>query len=144
VGGYNGRGEYVLRIETWDDDAVTVVRPEDRLDILGYLELEDCLGRLLQHGRSRLVLDLEDASFISSSALGVISRFWADCTRAGGTLVIARPSREAVNYLRLGGVEEIVESFSSIEDAVVAASGGATNHDPPRGDPKKRQGDART
>jgi hypothetical protein len=58
--------------------------------------------------------------------------------------VIARPSREAVNYLRLGGVEEIVESFSSIEDAVVAASGGATNHDPPRGDPKKRQGDART
>jgi anti-anti-sigma factor len=110
-----------MRIETEDRGAVTVVRPEDRLDIVGYLELEDCLGGLVARGHSRLVLDLSEATFINSATLGVISRFWADCARAGGVLVIAEPSREARNFLRLGEVDELIDVFPTTAEAVAVA-----------------------
>ena len=115
-----------MNIETEDRGSVTVIRPEDRLDIVGYLELEECLGGLLRRGRNRLVLDLIEATFINSATLGVMSRFWADCARAGGVLVLARPSREARNFLRLGDVDELIDVFPTIEEAVeVAARRGA-------------------
>jgi len=111
-----------MRIETEDVGGVTVIRPEDRLDIVGYLELEECLGRLLERGRSRLVLDMVEATFINSATMGVIGRFWADCARAGGVLVIARPSREARNFLRLGEVDHLVEVFAGLPEAIEAAA----------------------
>jgi anti-sigma B factor antagonist len=110
-----------MRIDIDHDDQVTIVRPEDRLDIVGYLELEECLGDRLREGRTRLVLDLEEATFINSSALAVMSRFWADCARAGGTLVIARPSREARNFLRLGDLDDLIDIYPTLEEAVQAA-----------------------
>ena len=120
-----------MRIETDDRGTVTVIRPEDRLDILGYLELEECLGSLLQRGRNRLVLDLADTTFINSTALGVVSRFWADCARSGGVLVIAQPSREARHFLRLGEVDELVDVFATLDQAVeVAAQRGAPGAPP--------------
>ncbi len=110
-----------MRINVEERESVTVIRPEDRLDIVGYLELEECLGGLIARGRSRLVLDLQEATFINSAALGVISRFWADCAKAGGVLVIARPSREARNFLRLGAVDELIDVLPTIEEAVETA-----------------------
>lgn len=110
-----------MNIETQDRGPVTVVRPEDRLDIVGYLELEECLSGLLERGRPRLVLDLEEATFINSTALAVMSRFWADCARSGGALVIARPSREAKNFLRLGNIDDLIDVFPTLEEAVEAA-----------------------
>ncbi len=111
-----------MRIEIEHRGAVTIIRPEDRLDIVGYLELEECLAERLAEGRSRLVLDMEEATFINSSALAVMSRFWADCARAGGILVICRPSEEAKNFLRLGGLDNLVDVFELLDDAVQAAA----------------------
>jgi anti-sigma B factor antagonist len=117
-----------MKIDVEQHGAVTVVRPEDRLDIVGYLELEDCLAEQLEKGRTRLVLDLEEATFINSSAMGVMSRFWADCARVGGVLLIARPSREARNFLRLGDLDDLIEVYSTVEEAVkVAASRGTAS-----------------
>jgi anti-sigma B factor antagonist len=111
-----------MRIDVEEISEVTVVRPEDRLDIVGYLELEELMARLLERGRSRLVLDLVEATFINSGALAVMSRFWADCARAGGVLVIARPGREARNTLRLGEVDQLIDVFRKLDDAVRAAA----------------------
>ena len=110
-----------MKIELQDRGPVTIVRPEDRLDIVGYIELEECLGVLLARGRNRLVLDLVEATFINSTALGVLNRFWVDCSQAGGILVIARPSREARSFLRLGEVDELIDVFNTIDEAVAAA-----------------------
>jgi anti-anti-sigma factor len=110
-----------MRIEVEQSGTVTVVRPEDRLDIVGYLELEECLTEVISKGCSHLVLDLEEATFINSSALAVLSRFWGDCARAGGVLMIARPSREARNFLRLGELDDLIEIFDSLDEAVRAA-----------------------
>ena len=106
-----------MKIEVEERGPVTVIRPEDRLDIVGYLELEECLASSLRAGRSRLVLDLEEATFINSSALAVMSRFWADCAQAGGALAIARPSREARNFLRLGELDDLIEIYATVEEA---------------------------
>jgi len=111
-----------MHIEIDHRGSVTIIRPEDRLDIVGYLELEECLLDRLKEDRNRLVLDLEEATFINSSALAVMSRFWADCARAGGTLVIARPSGEARKFLRLGNLDNLMDIFEDLEDAVDAAA----------------------
>jgi anti-sigma B factor antagonist len=110
-----------MRIDIQEREGVMILRPEDRLDIVGYLELEEVLAEQLRRGNSRLVLDLEEATFINSSALAVLSRFWADCARVGGALVVARPSREASNFLRLGDLHELMEVHPTLEAAVGAA-----------------------
>ena len=121
-----------MRIDVEELGEVTIIRPEDRLDIVGYLELEELMSRQLERGRTRLVLDLEEATFINSGALGIMSRFWADCARAGGALVIARPGREARNILRLGEVDHLIDIFRDLEEAVKAAAarGGTTTTTP--------------
>jgi anti-sigma B factor antagonist len=110
-----------MKIQTAEHGSVTVVRPEDRLDILGYLELEECFQGLLARGRTRIVLDLEETTFINSTAMAVMGRFWADCAKAGGALVIARPSREARNFLRLGDVDDLIAIHPDVDAAVGAA-----------------------
>ena len=126
-----------MRIDTEDRGSVTIIRPEDRLDILGYLELEELLGSFLARGRNRLVLDLQEATFINSATLAVISRFWADCARAGGVLVIARPTREALNFLRLGEADELITIFPTIDEAVEAVSRrGTATQEPGAGEPR--------
>jgi anti-anti-sigma factor len=130
-----------MRIDVEERGGVTVIRPEDRLDILGYLELEERLGTLLAQGRNRQVLDLQEATFINSATLAVISRFWADCARAGGVLVIARPSREALNFLRLGEADELISIFPTIEEAVAAAARrGSEAREPDSGAPHGSSG----
>ena len=130
-----------MRIDTEEQGGVTIIRPEDRLDILGYLELEERLGALLARGHNRLVLDLQEATFINSATLAVISRFWADCARAGGVLVIARPTREALNFLRLGEADELINIFPTIEEAIAAASRhGAGTQEPGAGEPHGSSG----
>lgn len=126
-----------MKIEVEDRGGVTVIRPEDRLDIVGYLELEECLAALLARGRSRLVLDLEEATFINSAALAVMSRFWADCARAGGALVIARPSPEAANFLRLGDVDDLIDVLATVNEAVEMAERRAEKRNGPRGDQQR-------
>lgn len=123
-----------MKIDIEERGSVTILRPEDRLDIIGYLEFEERLGELVAAGRSRLVLDLEETSFINSTAMSVMGRFWADCARAGGVLVIARPSKESRHFLRLAKLDELVDCFESIDDAVEAAARrGATGGADPAG-----------
>lgn len=119
-----------MRIDVEDEGEVTIVRPEDRLDMVGYLELEELLSRLIQRGRRRLVLDLQEATFINSGSMGVLGRFWADCARAGGVLVVARPGREVRNILRIGQMDRLIEVFPRLDEAVRAAAGPAKSGAP--------------
>ena len=57
------------------------------------------------------------AQFGVSETPAVMRRFWADCAQAGGALAIARPSREARNFLRLGELDDLIEIYATVEEA---------------------------
>lgn len=81
--------DIATRIDRHLESGVVVLRPEDRLDIIGCLDLEEALEDLLSSGRSRIVLDLSLVSFVNSTCLAVMERYAREAEDAGGRLVVA-------------------------------------------------------
>jgi len=100
-------------------DAV-IVTPEDRLDLLGYLELEEALGELVREGHRRLVLDLQSVGFMNSTAMAVVHRYSLQTKEMGGGLVLANANRSVQGVLDLGGLSELVTICETVDAAVKA------------------------
>lgn len=105
-------------IERVGDTAV--LKPADRLDLIGYMEFEERLYALAESGATRIVLDLSEATALSSSCLAVLMRFWADLHAHGGCLAIARPTERVLRCIRVSRIEEIVTLYPSREAALAA------------------------
>jgi len=109
-----------MKIEKSVRGGVAVLRPEDRLDLLGYLDLEEALRETLAIGRTRIVLDLSKVTFLSSTAIAVLARYWGEASELGGALALARPTREARNNLELANLDALFRIFEELDKAVRA------------------------
>lgn len=97
-----------------------VLKPADRLDLLGYMEFEERLYALAEDGATRIVLDLSEATALSSSCLAALMRFWAELHAQGGRLAIARPTDRVMRCIRASCIEEIIAVHPSREAALAA------------------------
>ena len=110
-----------MEIERRDVGRVTVLRPEDRFDILGYLDLEETLAEVLGEGRKFVVLDLSRVTFANSSSLAVLVRFAREAEMLGGTLVLAAVNSTVEKLLGVIGVRrDAVEMYDTVEQALAA------------------------
>ena len=105
-------------VERLSDTAV--LTPADRLDLLGYIEFEERLYALAESGAIRIVLDLSEATTLSSSCVAVLVRFWANLHAQGGRLAIARPTERVMRCIRASCIEEIIAVHATREVALAA------------------------
>lgn len=115
-----------MKIERIARGSVTVLRPEDRLDLLGYLDLEESLRECLAAGRVRLVVDLSRVTFLSSTAIAVLARYWGEASELGGALALACPTREARSSLELANLDSLFRVFDDLRKAVRRIEEGTT------------------
>ena len=99
-----------MQIDVEDRGGVTIIAPEDRLDLLGYLELEEAISGLLREGRTKLVLDLTEVGFMNSTSMAVIHRYSLQASERGGALVRG--------VLELGGLADLIKIRETVEEAV--------------------------
>ena len=104
-------------------DAV-VLTPEDRLDLIGYADLEERLDALAGEGRRAVVLDLSEVTVLSSACFAVLMRFWADFETAGGRFAIARPTDRAAAAIGACNLDRIIPVHATLEEAVAAVGKG--------------------
>lgn len=110
-----------MKIQRKDVDDIVVLIPEDRFDILGFLDLEEMLAEVLAEGRNRVVLDLSLVTFANSSSLAVVARFAREAEILGGTLALAAVNRTIEKLLEAMGMRRgLVEVYESTEQAVRA------------------------
>lgn len=86
---------------------VFVVRVDGTVDTLTADELDNVIGTLVRQKRTRLVIDLAGAQYISSAGWGIFISRLREAREGGGDLKLARmtaPVRDVYNLLELEGV----------------------------------------
>jgi anti-sigma B factor antagonist len=94
----------------------TVFRVDGDLDLASAPALEELLG---QHGfDQRLVIDLEQCTFLDSSAVRVLVAAARDSEAAGGSLALVATDPGILRVLEISGVDTILGVHPSLDDAL--------------------------
>lgn len=99
-------------------DGVTIMRPAGRLDLPVAPATKQNLLRVIGAGHHRLVVDLEQVTFVDSSGLGALISGLKAARGAGGDLRLARPGEQARVILQLTTLERVLRPYTSVEDAL--------------------------
>ena len=81
-------------------------------------ELDDALCYAIRQGARRIVVDFTPATFVDSSALGVILRAAETLQQLGAELVVACDDRRILRTLELTGLERAFPIEPSLMDAL--------------------------
>ena len=97
------------------------------LTLTGRLVLEDveaqlrgALDGLIQQGRVKLVLNLQDVTYVDSAGLGFLASKYVSVHRRSGDMKLVRVQPRVAHVLEITRLSQIFEAFASDEDAVRA------------------------
>jgi anti-sigma B factor antagonist len=110
------------------DERTAVLGVEGELDLASAPQLKFALADTLGAGASQLVLDLSLVTFIDSTALGVLVGTHRSLA-AGERLAIACSHPDVLNIFELTGLDATFDIFSTFDDALAYARGGAVAAD---------------
>jgi anti-sigma B factor antagonist len=110
------------------DERTSVLGVEGELDLASAPQLKFALADMLDAGASQLVLDLSLVTFIDSTALGVLVGTHRSLA-AGERLGIACSHPDVLNIFELTGLDATFDIFSTFDDALAYARGGAVAAD---------------
>ncbi len=96
---------------------MTVVRPHGRLDAAGAPPLEQELHQHLTHGRTRLVVDMSETSYISSNGLRVLLVALKAARKNGGALKLCCMSPRLVEIFEMVGFDQVFEIYETRAEA---------------------------
>jgi anti-sigma B factor antagonist len=106
---------------------VTLIHLSGRITLTDGADLlRDTLQRLIEHGRTHLVLDFRDVPYIDSQAMAVIIRTHATLSRQVGALKLLQVSGHVRELLTITGLSSVLEMFDTEADAVASFSPGGT------------------
>lgn len=110
----------MLSIVTANTQAVSVMKVQGRVDSDSAPELDEALGKLLQEGRNRIVLDLKGVDYISSAGLRAIVKAYQAATKSGGDLRLASVSNPVEVILRTVGMMQMLKMYPTEQEAVTS------------------------
>lgn len=110
----------MLSIVTAHTQAVSVMKVQGRVDSDSAPELDEALGKLLQEGRNRIVLDLKGVDYISSAGLRAIVKAYQAATKSGGDLRLASVSNPVEVILRTVGMMQMLKMYPTDQEAVAS------------------------
>lgn len=97
------------------------------IKLTGRLNLGESVDRTRQTfddalaaGEIRFVVDLEEVSMLDSSGIGLLVRCLTAAKQSGGTLKLLRPSKFAVQTLKMTGLLSLFEVFNDLELAITS------------------------
>ena len=111
--------EFALSEDALDDDRhVVAVRGE--IDLFTAPELKQKLTDAIEGGKSRIVVDLTETSFLDSTALGVLIGAVKRLRSRDGALVIVNVDQNIAKTFEITGLDQIFTIVGTRDDAVTA------------------------
>ena len=101
---------------------VVIAMPGSQLDTNTSPEAEEMLMEHIDAGETRIVIDFSKTDYITSAGLRVILKTASLIQKKGGCYALCNGNEQIVEVLEISGFLDIVEYYSSLEDAVVAVS----------------------
>ena len=102
------------------DDEVAIVAVAGYLDFDAAPALKRALVDCIEAGRRRVVVDLAEAGFIDSTAIGVLVGALKRLQESGGSLVVVCTNENVQNIFELVALDELVSLHGSRDDAISA------------------------
>jgi anti-sigma B factor antagonist len=106
------------------DTRASVISIEGELDLATAPQLKWMLLDALEEGHSRLVVDLSQATFMDSTALGVLVGVDRSLD-AGATLAIVCASSNLLKIFELSGMDGVFAIFPTLDAALARSDGRA-------------------
>jgi anti-sigma B factor antagonist len=91
---------------------VVVLQPRERLTVENEADLKEAVGRHLDAGRIRLVLDLAYVPYIDSCGLGTIAQAYLNTLRAGGWLKLQNVTGRNLQLLSVTRLFEVIGVYA--------------------------------
>jgi len=100
------------------DDETHVITVTGEIDLFTAPEFKQRMSELIDAGRSRLVVDLTDTTFIDSSSLGVLIGAHRRLKLRGGALLVVCESEAIAKTFKITGLDGVFTLASSVEQAL--------------------------
>lgn len=85
------------------------------LDYAAYPELKKFFQKLLADEQKKIVLDLNNVSYIDSSGIGAISSFHIKLSKAGGFIKLISASPQINKILTIAGLNKVLPTYENLE-----------------------------
>jgi anti-sigma B factor antagonist len=95
-----------------------VVSCTGELDLQAAPELRDVLCHLIELGANDLVADLTHATFIDSTAIGVLTGRLKRLRAKGGSLVLVCTNEFLLRTFQIAGMDRVFETYSTLPEAL--------------------------
>jgi anti-sigma B factor antagonist len=98
-------------------DGTAVVAVAGEIDVYTSPHLQEQLVQVLRDGKSSIVLDLSEVTFLDSTGLGVLITGLKRCRSADGDLVLVTAQPNVLKVLEITGLNDVFKVHDSVEDA---------------------------
>ena len=110
-----------MDIEVRTQSDVKVIKLRGRLNLgVAVDSLRQAFDDLVAAGDCRFVIDLEEVSMLDSSGIGLLVRCLTAAKQNGGSLKLLKPSKFAVQTLRMTGLLNLFEVFEDLQSAIAS------------------------
>jgi anti-sigma B factor antagonist len=114
-----GRGlPYEIRHSDTGPDAAVVVASGE-IDAHAAPSLRATLASLAEAGRARVIIDMSDATFIDSAAIGVLVGHLRSMREVGGSLAVVCADENVLRTFEIAGIEREFEILPRFSEALV-------------------------
>ena len=100
------------------DDDTHVVAISGEIDLFTAPEFKQKMSELIDAGRSRVVVDLSETTFIDSSSLGVLIGAHRRLSGRRGSLTVVCTRDAIVKTFRITGLDGVFKIVSSLDEAL--------------------------
>jgi len=107
------------------DDETHVVAVTGEIDLFTAPEFKQRVSAPIDAGRTRVVVDLTETTFIDSSSLGVLTGAHRRLRRLEGSLVIVCSNDAIVKTFRITGLDSVFTIVSTLDEAIDGNAVGA-------------------
>ena len=100
------------------DADTQVVRAHGELDLYVAPEFKRRLANTIEAGKTRIVVDLTDAAFMDSTALGDLIGALKRLRVRGGALAVASEQPTILRILELTGMDQVLDLYATAGEAL--------------------------
>ena len=111
------------------DDETHVIAVTGEIDLFTAPEFKQRMSELIDAGRSRVVVDLTETTFIDSSSLGVLIGAHRRLKLRGGALLVVCDSEAIAKTFKITGLDGVFTLAPTIEAALADDSAPASSAD---------------
>jgi anti-sigma B factor antagonist len=124
-----------MEFETRKEGDYLIVQPScDRIDADLSIDFKEGMISYLQGGDRKMILDLARIEFIDSSGLGAVVSVLKALGR-DGRMVVCNTSDPVMSMFQLTRMDKVFEIHPTLDDALLAVTGGRSGHDVEQGNP---------